>query len=187
MRALGEGDRSGSRKYDFVPTSSAFIYRCAISGCVSPHNPKGMGMPINANGIKEHVRCHITRDHVGLGREVHIRVETRNGRMQRHTVPRITTTKIRKRHGVTVAEEGPSQRDSDREERSTQQTTDATTEMRPSKNTQNMQGQSSQKQKAQQKPPPSESKTKELTPESTNDEDPAGQSPVTTEEDRENK
>ena len=56
-----------------------------------------MGLPIKSNGVKNHMKCHITRDHVRLGREVHIRVETRYGHVQHHVIPRILTTKVRKR------------------------------------------------------------------------------------------
>ena len=110
INTLKEGDRSGSQKYDFVPPSAAFIYRCTIPGCVSPHSPTRRGLPINANGIKNHMKCHITRDHSGLQREVHIRVETRHGRIQHHTIPRIVAKKIRKRYGVTYSD-GVSARD----------------------------------------------------------------------------
>ena len=75
VKSLGEGGRSGDQMYDFVPISSTFIYRWPVEGCVSPRNPRKGGLPINANGVKSNMECHIKRGHAGLRREVHIRVE----------------------------------------------------------------------------------------------------------------
>ena len=88
----------GSQKYDFAPIESAFINRCPIPGCVSPPCSENKGLPINANGKKNRMKCHVTRDHTGLRRELHIRVETRYGRVQHHKIPCIAATKVRKRY-----------------------------------------------------------------------------------------
>ena len=69
-------------------------------------------MLINANGIIRHMKCHITRDHSGLQREVHIRVETRYGRIRRHTVPRIVARTLRKRYGVAQSGKGSTREES---------------------------------------------------------------------------
>ena len=100
IKALGGGDRLGSQKYDFVPIKSAFIYRCPIPGCVSPLCPEKKGLPKNANGVKNHMKCHVARNHTGFCRELRIRVETRFGRIQHHATPCIAATKERKRYGT---------------------------------------------------------------------------------------